>query len=237
MPKPKQYLMDVYKKWSAWFFETAQQEVKWQGDAPRELRWKLVASAIIATFSFGYIGYQLLTSNFHTSETPVAIVPNNGLTTTSPTPSPSVGVPTPIVAATSFDPLGDKKENDGSLNAIFDSESNNAQTTWTTSTYKTADLGKDGVGVVLDLGSTKSVTAVEINFAAAGQAVEVYLTDQAVPDLKTAKKLSELAQTPALAKIQGTSAVAGRYVLIWLTSLPAVTDGFAAGIANVQVLL
>lgn len=237
MPKPRERMSEIYKQWSAWFSETAQQQVKWQGDAPRELRWKLIASAIIATFSFGYIGFQLLTSNFHTSETPVAIVPNAELAAVSPTPSPSIGVPTPIVAATSYDPLGDKKENDVSLGALFDSELNNVQSTWTTSTYKTADLGKDGVGVVLDLGSAKSVSAIEISFAAAGQAVEIYVGDEAVPDLKTAKKFGELAQTPALAKIQGTTAVTGRYVLIWLTSLPAVTDGFASGIANVQVLL
>lgn len=236
MPAPLNRLSEKTKDWAAWFKQTSEHQVSWHGDPPRELRWKLIAGAGGATFIFGWIGFQLLTSNFNTSDLPSALVPNNGLAVSDVAPSAS-GTPKQtavILNATSFDPLGDNKENDGALNAVFDAD---FLSVWTTSTYKNADLGKDGVGVLLDLGTSQPVTQVEIAFEDSGQDVEVYVTDEAEPDLTTAAKLGSVTKSDSVALIESATPVTGRYVLIWLTALPQVSDGFAGGIANVQVLL
>ena len=227
--------------WTDWLKETAQHQVQWHGDPPREHRWKLIAGATAATFAFGWLGLQLLTSNFKTSDTPVAIVPNSGVDLSpSGLASPGssdTGVPgtqLEIVEAKSFDPFGDETENDQTVQAAIDQD---IASTWETVTYRNQDLGKPGVGLLLDLGAPKPVVEVELLLTDAGHDVSVFITDESAPDPTKAEKLGEITKSDENAVIKNPRAITGRYVLIWFTALPQVDDGFSGGIANVQVRL
>ncbi len=70
------------------------------------------------------------------------------------------------------DPLGDGAEQPGSVPNVHDQD---ASTSWTTDSYKTAALSglKPGVGLVVDLGRPTAVGRVELAMAAAGGTVEV----------------------------------------------------------------
>ena len=227
--------------WTEWLKETAQHQVQWHGDPPREHRWKLVAGATAATFAIGWLGLQLLTSNFKTSDTPVAIVPNaSGDQSSNNSASPSsneFGVPgstLEIVEVKSFDPFGDETENDQEVQAAIDQDTSTA---WRTVTYRNQDLGKAGVGLLLDLGAPRPVAEVELLLARAGHDVAVFVTDEPAPDPTKAEKLGEITKSDENAVIKSPRAINGRYVLIWFTALPKVDDGFSGGIANVQVRL
>ena len=239
MPLPIKNWSNRPTTWATWFKETAEHQVRWHGDPPRELRWKLVVAASGATFIFGWIGFQLLTSNFNTADLPSALIPNRGLgtnlSTSSPTPSNSASsFLVPIVKATAYDPFGNEEENNGAVSAAIDDDPTSV---WTTVTYNAQDMDKAGVGLILDLGTSQQISEVAVNFEAAGQDFSVYISDEAKPDPKTAEKLGSITKSESVATIKSPRPVTGKYVLIWLTSLSAINDGYASGIANVQVLL
>lgn len=159
---------------------------------------------------------------------------------TSATPSVSSGQAAVLrgVAATDFDPLGtDGEENAGDVGDLLDGK---GSTTWRTSTYKD-QLGpppglKTGVGVLLDLGGTRQVSAVDVRLE--GQTtVELFAFDavpSGAPSGRPAAQASgagDLGLAPA-----GGQPVAARYLVLWLTSLPEVDGGdFRGEIAEVVV--
>lgn len=109
-------------------------------------------------------------------------------------------------------------------------------TFWRTSTYK-QDFGpgglKTGVGLVVDLGGTKGVREVAVTFRG-DTAWSAYVTERAptgVADLTPVGKASGDGEVT----IALDEAVSGRYVTVWLTSLPAVSDGFRGEVAEVEV--
>jgi hypothetical protein len=140
------------------------------------------------------------------------------------------------VSADDFDPEGDPPEEnpDDAANAV----DGDPDTSWSTSTYQ-QQLGpaglKSGVGLLLDLGTTQEVDALEVDLAGEGTAFDVFLTDEVptgVDDL-TAAGQEELPD--GLLGLSG--ARTGRYVVVWLTALPATDDGrFRGEIVDLQVL-
>lgn len=158
--------------------------------------------------------------------------------TTSSSPSPTAAAPTPFtgLAAVAFDPQGtdDGEENSDSVPNVVDGD---ASTSWSTSTY-VQNFGpaglKTGVGLVVDLGATKGVRQVRVSVDGE-TSVAAYVTSTAptgVADLTpigTASGADEL-------EISVDEAVSGRFVTVWLTILPQVSDGFRGTISEVQVL-
>jgi hypothetical protein len=173
--------------------------------------------------------------------------PLGGQQEDEPTSSPSISTPpasSPVgdlvpvedVAADDFDPQGDPPEEnpDDARNAV----DGDPETSWTTSTYQ-QQLGprglKSGVGLLLDLGTTREVDALELDLAGEGTAFEVFLTDE-VPtgvDGLTAAGQEELPE----GVVGLTDARSGRYLVLWLTALPATDDGrFRGEVVDLQVL-
>ncbi|WP_146207336.1 protein kinase family protein [Nocardioides silvaticus] len=161
--------------------------------------------------------------------------------TTPPEPTTS---PLPDVTVRAFDPQSeDGAENDADVPLAVDG---NASTSWSTSTYRD-QLGpalpalKEGVGVYLDLGVVREVARVDLDLVGTPTSVELYVTDE-VPDAVPTGPPAAAAESagpdltlePASAKGPGT-AVTGRYVVVWFTSLPVVSGGFRAGLAEVVV--
>ena len=140
---------------------------------PQSSQSNRVRTSVIAGLSvlvFGWIGWQLLTSNFQRSEAPVAILAS---------PLPSIAVPqatgevAKAVTVTSYDPLGDNEENADQALLAIDSDN---ETAWTTASYNKSDMsGKAGVGLLVDLGVEKEVYSVEIDFISAGHTAEIYV--------------------------------------------------------------
>ena len=204
---------------------------------PQSSQSSRVRTSVIAGLSvlvFGWIGWQLLTSNFQRSEAPVAILAS---------PLPSIAVPqatgevAKAVTVTSYDPLGDNEENADQALLAIDSDN---ETAWTTASYNKSDMsGKAGVGLLVDLGVEKEVYSVEIDFISAGHTAEIYVVNSTEPDFATELKFGDTNPNASSSKVSVTEPASGRYDLVWLTpDLPEAESGeFQGGISEIKVRL
>ncbi|MFN8196573.1 MAG: hypothetical protein U0R80_20070 [Nocardioidaceae bacterium] len=110
-------------------------------------------------------------------------------------------------------------------------------TAWRTSTYK-QNLGpgglKTGVGLVIDLGETRTLRSIEVTFVGTPTGVSVFATDEAPTDVDGLTALATEAAGERLV-VTPESETSARFVTIWLTSLPAVPGGFRGEVAEVVV--
>jgi hypothetical protein len=133
-----------------------------------------------------------------------------------------------------FDPQGDPpEENPEQLGAAVDGD---LATGWRTMTYQ-QNLGpgglKTGVGLMIDLGAQTAVTSAEVTFAGS-TAATVYLTDQPP---RTVRGLTPVASetVDGTWEVDFDAGATGRYVTVWLTSLPAGDGGFRGQVDEVVV--
>src|SRR5665811_1551548 len=164
----------------------------------------------------------------------------------SATGSRSAGKVYAIAGAKDFDPVADGgsgDENPGQVALAFDGKTDTA---WTTLVYKgSAKLGglKPGVGYIVDLGQPVSVG--KVTLVMVGQPTGLELRVPATDPAKvTSPPMDKAAEWTAVATntAAGTNVdlslkdpITTRFVMIYITSLPAVTGGFKAGIAEVSV--
>ena len=140
-----------------------------------------------------------------------------------------------IAGAEVFDPQGDgDPDHPEDVPLAFDGD---AATAWSTYEYRGSPAFgnlKDGVGLLLDLGSAQDLAAVTITTTAPGATVEVRTGDAAAEELDgfTSVAGAELGQETELAFDEPVSA---QYVLVWITALVPSEGGFSAGIAEVSV--
>jgi hypothetical protein len=150
-------------------------------------------------------------------------------------PAPVAGAPVPVVGGSIYNPYGDgEPENDDDVPLTIDG---NPTTAWSTVTYRgSAAFGnlKPGVGVLFDLGSEKSLAGVTITTTLPGATVEVRTggTPDDELDAFTVAATGELTGTDDLAF---SDPVSTQYVLVWVTGLVDVDDGFRADLAEVTV--
>jgi len=147
-----------------------------------------------------------------------------------------------VSAATDFDPppAGNGEENGQIVDRVIDG---NPDTQWFTKTYKQSVLEgyKPGVGVVLDLGGVRAVTAVRVEFGSQGTSVELRAaaTDAtAIPGSHEGfAKVAEAAQAGQTVDLEPDSPVRTRYLLVWLLELPPADDGpgYRGVISDVKV--
>jgi hypothetical protein len=165
--------------------------------------------------------------------------PDQPATTTRATPTPTPAArPITGVTVDDFDPLGTPPaENSDLAPAVVDGD---RTTSWRTSTYK-QNLGpggiKSGVGLVLDLHAPHRVSRVDLVFAQPGAAFSLYVADVAptsVDALGTPAATATAGQGTTQVSLQ--TPASGRFVTVWLTSLPAVAGGFRAELDEVTVL-
>jgi hypothetical protein len=144
-----------------------------------------------------------------------------------------------VVAATAFDPEGDHEENDDeAANAVDDS----AATTWETSTYyDNPRLGglKSGVGLLLDLGAEREVGSLRVQFVGSPTGVQVYAAAPGVPDPPTdLHGMQRVAGNPSARPhtvLRIDPSTRTRYLVVWLTRLPAVPGGYRGSISGISV--
>jgi hypothetical protein len=160
---------------------------------------------------------------------------------TSPTAKPSdtnraTGKPLPVQAVTSFDPPpGNGDENGYAANLVVDGD---PSTVWTTKEYLDpfGPSGiKTGVGLVLDLGSPQQIGSVTVRTVGATD-FEVRTADDqgaALDDYTPVDK--PVLDAVGRAVVVPPKELRARYVLIWLTSLPADNGRYRGQIAEVIV--
>jgi hypothetical protein len=141
------------------------------------------------------------------------------------------------VTADDFDPQADPpEENPDEAPLVVDGD---PATAWHTSTYS-QQLGpgglKTGVGLVLDLGATGGVSEVDLTLGGAPTSVSVYVTDTAPRGVRGLSPAATATATGPELSVTLDEPVAGRYVVVWLTSLPQVDGGFRGEVAEVSVL-
>ncbi|WP_041776909.1 hypothetical protein [Blastococcus saxobsidens] len=140
-----------------------------------------------------------------------------------------------IAAAEVFDPFGDgEPENDGSVPLSYDGD---PATGWSTLTYRGSPAFgnlKPGVGVVYDLGSVQQLAGVALDSPSTGATVEVRTSESAGATLEDFAVAADgtLGESAELAFDEPVTA---RYVLVWLTGLVDVPNGFSAQVDEVEV--
>lgn len=158
-----------------------------------------------------------------------------------PEPAPSSAAtpdqPQPITGttATDLDPQADPPEEYPDLTEL--AVDGDPETAWRTSTYDD-QLGpppglKTGVGLVVDLGSSQEVSQIDLTTIGSPTDVSYYLTDQAPSGVANLKPVAQVAGAGTEETTTLKSPATGRYLVVWLTSLPAVEGGFRGEIAEV----
>jgi hypothetical protein len=140
----------------------------------------------------------------------------------------AAGTALQVARDSTFNPYGQppgNTENQSTASAAID---NDPSTAWVTSWYQGspnfAGL-KPGTGLLIDMGKEVRLSQVEVQFGTYGKTTaEIYLGNS--PDISKSALGSSFTQVSPSASASGTydfpvsSTATGRYVLIWLTSLP-----------------
>ena len=172
-----------------------------------------------------------MSTTFHLDTSTSRATSPQSSATAGPTAAPITGI-----TATDFDPQGSPPE-ENPEEARFAVDGDPA-TSWSTLTY-TQNLGpeglKTGVGLLLDLGDDHSVSEVDLTTVGSPTDVSVYVSEARPRGVGTLN----VAGTTTVTGTRGTLSLSenptGRYVVVWLTSLPTVSGGFRGEVADVVV--
>ena len=153
-------------------------------------------------------------------------------TRTVPAAEPLTGL-----TADDFDPQGRPPEEYGEDAPL--AVDGDLETSWRTQTYKD-QLGpppglKTGVGLVIDLQGAHTVTAVDLALEGAPTGISLYLTNDRPTGVAGLRPVATQDAQQDRVSIELPRATRGRYLVVWLTSLPATGDGFRGTIAEVVV--
>ncbi|QBR92909.1 protein kinase family protein [Nocardioides euryhalodurans] len=141
-----------------------------------------------------------------------------------------------IAGARDLDPQGDPaEENSDSAPLAVDGD---PATTWPTSTYD-QQFGpgglKTGVGLVVDLGYTQEVAEIDLTTVGAPTGVTYYVTDEDPAGVGELEPVGSGTVGGDRLRTTLEEPASGQYLVVWLTSLPAVSDGFRGEVAEVAV--
>ena len=205
------------------------------------MRIATIATAVLLGIGAFLLGLELIAANRVPDLDPAdSPLPTEAATQPAETPTDagSSGDPQPvaIAAVSDFDPLGNGSENPERTGLAVDGD---LQTAWPTQTYfDPLELQKAGVGLLLDLGSTQTVSEVELVLLNQTSDVEIRV---APPNAQSAPGTPEGFVQLTRAERAGTAlTLTGdpretRYVLVWFTRLPPTEEGWCGGVANVVV--
>lgn len=200
----------------------------------------IVALVVVLAMVLGFLGLRtLLPGDDDTTEaTPSGPSASSSTRPGASSSTASSAAPTSdanaleITRISSFDPFGDGNENRSQVTNLIDGD---PATTWETEQYRSnlGDGGKDGTGVMLNLGSSKSVRSVKITVDGPGVAGRVLVTDRT--RLRGAQELGTF-DGSGVQTVTGSEALEGRYVIVFLTRLTDAGGTFQGKLGEVQVL-
>ena len=149
---------------------------------------------------------------------------------------PGRAAPLTGLTATDFDPQGSPPEENADLAPT--AVDGDPATSWHTETYR-QQLGpgglKTGVGLVVDLGSSRRVASVDVTFVGRPTGFSLYLTDKPPTGVADLTPVADGTADGTSASSPCPTSAAGRYLIVWLTALPPVHGGFRGEVAEVVV--
>ncbi len=128
-----------------------------------------------------------------------------------------------------IDPFGDGDEHSSNAGLADDGD---LQTAWRSENYFDGELGKPGFGLLLDLGGRHEVLGLRLWTPHPGFRFRLAVGDD--PDALVDEAGGETTST-SLSRVSLRGA--GRYVLVWITSVVPVDDGIRAEVAEVRVVV
>jgi len=128
-----------------------------------------------------------------------------------------------------IDPFGDGDELSSNAGLADDGD---LQTAWRSENYFDGELGKPGFGLLLDLGGRHEVLGLRLWTPHPGFRFRLAIGDD--PDALVDEAGGEVTST-SLSRVPLRGA--GRYVLVWITSVVPVDDGIRAEVAEVRVVV
>ncbi len=137
-----------------------------------------------------------------------------------------------------FDPEGDPNEENPDLVPL--AHDGDPETAWRTLRYNDgpALVIKSGVGLLIDLGSQQDVSSVRLTLLGSPTDVTLLAAPAGAAAPTDTEGLDEVAAVRAAATttdLAPEEPVTARYLVVWLTSLPAVDGGYQGGVAEIVV--
>ncbi|MEW1901945.1 protein kinase family protein [Streptomyces sp. NPDC086147] len=202
-----------------------------QSRTGRALKWT-VSALLIAALGLGswQIADRLLGPKEAAPKTPEA--PPTVVTDEKPVQPKPIS----IESAHDFDPLGGGSEKPQAIPKAYDGD---PSTYWYTDSYYSARFGnlKTGVGIVLDLGKAQKVSSVDLSFLGHTSVELRTAPADAVSAPTMPSQFTTRASTSGTdVTLKTTVPVTTRYVLIWLTELPANDGGFRGKLTEIKIL-
>lgn len=142
------------------------------------------------------------------------------------------GPPISGVTAAVLDPSGNSGGTAEDVAAAVDGD---PSTSWSTGTFteQFSPTGtRAGLGILLDTGTVQPIRQVDLRLVGAPSHVVLYVVDDVPQGVSTLRPVADLdvGETRSIGLPAGTS---GRYVVVFLTSLPAAGANFAGGVSEV----
>jgi putative peptidoglycan lipid II flippase len=138
-----------------------------------------------------------------------------------------------IAGVRAFDPEGDGEEHDEQAGLVADRD---PSTAWTTVDYfDPMELQKSGVGLVVDLGAPADVSEVVIRPQGGPTDIEVRVSSRARSALSGYQPFDRTSNATGPTTLRVAEPVRTRYLLVWLTRLPAVDGQYIGSISEVTV--
>ncbi|WP_203337649.1 protein kinase family protein [Nocardioides limicola] len=192
------------------------------------LRLAMLIAAVVALVVALAFAYQLGLGSSRTDPEE----PGNGNGNGGPVPAEAFEV----AGIIDLDPQGTPPEENRDLVGL--AIDGDPETAWRTKVYF-QNFGpgglKSGLGLVLDLGESRLIGSVDVLFRGSPTEFEIHVGDQEPADLDDLTLVAEETAAGVEHTVTFEDRVEGRYLLIWLTSLPSVDGGFRAEIADVVV--
>jgi hypothetical protein len=160
--------------------------------------------------------------------------------TPTPTHAADTAAGTPVTprSVVEFDPYGD--HTDPHVSEAPLAIDGKADTAWRTQTFGSAALGnlKPGVGLLVDLGQARTISAVQLDLLGAGTTVSLLESngnpgDQPPTSDKAMTQVARVADAGSHVTLRPAEPHSARYWLVWLTKLPAGNGGFHGGVAEI----
>jgi len=194
--------------------------------------WSVVA--LVLVLGIGLAGWQLATTSFGTSDDAAGQQSDADAASDDGSAAPPSRVE--VASAIGFDPepAGSGDENDDIAAQAVDGD---PDTAWNTLTYDDP-FGpgglKNGVGLLLDLGSKQELAEVTVRLSGGPTDLQVRVANTKGSRLRDFRRVEEATGVDRLARLRVRD-VTARYVLIWLTDLPPYDSGYRGEIAEVAV--
>lgn len=212
------------------------------GAAPTRAQSRFVLASFAAAVALagivaGAIAFRPPKSDLEAILGPDTVRPSSA--TSTPSSATSTATSTPggdeavvIVGATGYDPEGDGTENNDLGARVFDEDPNTA---WQSEGYQGPKFGglKSGVGLVVDLGQDVTPSSVTLTLPNPSS-VDLYLGTE--PDRAGANRIGTVNQQHGVVTVPVTDGATGRYVIVWFTDAPLVSDGrYRAMLSEISV--